>query len=46
MQACCPSREIAHTLTRGMQWESCESPKPANKELGLNPTLNAGSFVL
>jgi hypothetical protein len=37
---------IAHALARGMGWESCESPKPANEELGVNPTLNVGSFAL
>jgi hypothetical protein len=25
---------------------SCEPPKPANEEIGVNPTLNAGSFAL
>jgi hypothetical protein len=39
-------RGIAHTLTRGMGWGSCEPPKPANEEIGVNPTLNAGSFAL
>jgi hypothetical protein len=38
--------EIAHALMRGMGWGSCGPPKPANDELGVNPTLNAGSFAL
>jgi hypothetical protein len=29
-----------------MGWGSCEPPKPANEEIGVNPTLNAGSFAL
>jgi len=29
-----------------MGWGSCEPPKPANEELWVNPTLNAGSFAL
>jgi IS605 OrfB family transposase len=37
---------IAHRLMRSMGWGSCEPPKPANEELGVNPTLNAGSFAL
>jgi len=48
MQACLPKNveKIAHALTRGMGWGSCEPPKPANEEIGVNPTLNAGSFAL
>jgi len=34
---------IAHALTRGMGWRSCEPRKPANEEVGVKPTLNAGS---
>jgi hypothetical protein len=46
MQACCPSRKIAHALTKGMGWGSCEPPKPANEEIGVNSTLNAGNSRL
>jgi hypothetical protein len=38
--------KIAHRLMRSMGWGSCEPPKPANEEIGVNPTLNAGSFAL
>jgi len=38
--------KIAHALTKGMGWGSCELPKLANEEIGVNPTLNAGSFAL
>jgi len=34
---------IAHALTRGMGWGSCEPPEPANEGIGEEPTLNAGS---
>jgi hypothetical protein len=37
---------IAHTLTKGIGWGSYEPPKPANEEIGVNPTLNAGSSRL
>jgi len=37
---------IAHALTRGMGWGSCEPPKPACEELGVKPALNAGSLTL
>jgi putative transposase len=37
---------IAHRLMRSMGWGSCEPPKPANEEIGVNPTLNAGNFAL
>jgi hypothetical protein len=37
---------IAHRLMRSMGWGSCETPKPANEEIGVNPTLNAGNFAL
>ncbi len=37
---------IAHRLMRSMGWGSCEPPKPANEEIGVNPTLNAGSSRL
>ena len=40
------SVNIAHRLMRSMGWGSCEPPKPANEELGVKPTLNAGNFVL
>jgi len=28
---------------RGMGWGSSEPPKPANEEIGVKPSLNAGS---
>jgi len=34
---------IAHALTRGMGWGSCEPPEPADEGIGVKPTLNAGS---
>jgi len=37
---------IAHALMRGMGWGSSESPEPADEEIGVKPTLNAGSFLL
>jgi len=37
---------IAHALTRGMGWGSCEPPKPADDGIGVKPTLNAGSSRL
>jgi IS605 OrfB family transposase len=37
---------IAHALTRGMGWGSCEPPEPANEGIGVKPTLNAGSSRL
>jgi IS605 OrfB family transposase len=37
---------IAHRLMRSMGWGSCEPPEPAYEEIGVNPTLNAGSFAL
>jgi putative transposase len=37
---------IAHRLMRSMGWGSCEPPEPANEEIGVNLTLNAGSFAL
>jgi len=27
-------------------WGSCEPPKPANEEIGVNLTLNARNFAL
>jgi hypothetical protein len=38
--------KLAHTLMRGMGWGSCEPPKSANEEIGVNPILIAGSFAL
>jgi IS605 OrfB family transposase len=37
------SINIAHALMRGMGWGSSEPPKPANEEIGVKPSLNAGS---
>lgn len=37
---------IAYALTRGMGWGSCEPPEPVNEEMGVKPTLNAGSSRL
>jgi IS605 OrfB family transposase len=37
---------IAHALTRGMGWGSCEPPKPADEGTGVKPALNAGSSRL
>jgi IS605 OrfB family transposase len=37
---------IAHALMRDMGWGSCEPPEPANEEMGVKPTLNAGSSRL
>jgi len=37
---------IAHALTRGMGWGSCEPPEPADEGTGVKPALNAGSLVL
>jgi IS605 OrfB family transposase len=37
---------IAHALTRGMGWGSCESPEPADEVGGVKPSLNAGSSAL
>ena len=37
---------IAHALTRGMGWGSCEPPEPADEGTGAKPALNAGSLVL
>jgi len=34
---------IAHALTRGMGWRSCEPLKPADEGIGVKPPLNAGS---
>ncbi|NHW23918.1 MAG: hypothetical protein HA489_06695 [Archaeoglobales archaeon] len=34
---------IAHALTRGMGWGSCEPPEPADEGKGVKPSLNAGS---
>jgi putative transposase len=34
---------IAHALTRGMGWGSCELPEPADEGKGVKPSLNAGS---
>jgi hypothetical protein len=37
---------IAHALTRGMGWGSCEPPEPADEVGGVKPQLNAGSSRL
>jgi len=37
---------IAHALMRGMGWGSSEPPEPADEEIGVKPTLNAGSSLL
>ena len=37
---------IAHALTRGMRWGSCEPPGPADEGTGVKPALNAGSSRL
>jgi IS605 OrfB family transposase len=37
---------IAHRVMSSMGWGSCEPPKPANEEIGVKPTLNAGSSRL
>jgi IS605 OrfB family transposase len=37
---------IAHALTRGMGWGSCEPPEPADEGTGVKPALNAGSSRL
>jgi len=37
---------IAHALTRCMGWGSSESPEPADEEIGVKPTLNAGNSLL
>jgi len=37
---------IAHALTRRMGWGSSEPPEPADEEIGVKPTLNAGSSLL
>ncbi|NHW24110.1 MAG: hypothetical protein HA489_07705 [Archaeoglobales archaeon] len=37
---------IAHALTRGMGWGSCEPPEPADEGKGVKPSLNAGSSRL
>ena len=36
---------IAHALKRGMGWWRSEPPKPADEEIGVKPTLNAGSYA-
>ena len=36
---------IAHALMGGVGWESCELTKPAGEEVGVKPTLNAGSLA-
>jgi transposase len=37
---------VAHALTRGMGWGSCEPPGPADEGKGVKPSLNAGSSRL
>jgi len=37
---------IAHALMRGMGWGSRDTPEPADEEIGVKPTLNAGSSLL
>jgi len=37
---------IAHALMRGMGWRSREPREPADGEIGVKPTLNAGSSLL
>jgi len=37
---------LAHALTRGMGWGSCEPPEPADEGKGVKPALNAGSSRL
>ncbi|RSN67746.1 hypothetical protein D9Q81_08115 [Candidatus Korarchaeum cryptofilum] len=37
---------LAHALTRGMGWGSCEPPEPADEGTGVKPALNAGSSRL
>jgi len=47
-QGCSLKRNVNHiarALMRGTGWGSCGSPKPANEELGVKPTLNAGNFT-
>jgi len=34
---------IAHRVTSSMGWGSCEPLEPADEEIGVKPTLNAGS---
>jgi IS605 OrfB family transposase len=36
---------IAHRVTSSMGWGRCEPPKPADEEIGVKPTLNAGSPI-
>jgi len=40
------SLRIAHALTRRMGWGSRDAPEPADEEIGVKPTLNAGSSLL
>ncbi|NHV05791.1 MAG: transposase [Thaumarchaeota archaeon] len=37
---------IAHRVTSSMGWRSSEPLEPANEEIGVKPTLNAGSSRL
>ena len=37
---------IAHALMRCMGWGSCEPSEPADEEIGVKPTLNAGNSRL
>ncbi len=37
--------KIAHRVTSSMGWGSREPPEPADEEMGVKPTLNAGSPV-
>jgi IS605 OrfB family transposase len=37
---------IAHRVICSMGWGSCEPSEPANEEIGVKPTLNAGSSRL
>jgi len=41
------SREevVAHALTRGMGWRSCEPLEPADVSAGEKPRANAGSHL-